>query len=212
MQHAIVSHSDWLAARKDLLKAEKDLTRLRDKVAQDRLALPWARVDKAYIFDTPDGKRSLPELFDGRSQLLVQHFMLGPGWKEGCPSCSFMADHTDGWNLHLARHDATMIAVTGAFQLLHDCPAHGDGLRECRLHIRHVDVDMGFDCLRHFPHHDDRVIYPRLGVGDPGPVLSLMNTQSGCAEDGFDNVESFDATGSFAPSGWQPVSVVESTR
>lgn len=114
MQHAIVSHSDWLAARKDLLKAEKDLTRLRDKVAQDRLALPWARVDKAYIFDTPDGKRSLPELFDGRSQLLVQHFMLGPGWKEGCPSCSFMADHTDGMNLHLAHHDVTMIAVSRA--------------------------------------------------------------------------------------------------
>ncbi len=114
MQHAIVSHSDWLAARKDLLKAEKDLTRLRDKVAQNRLALPWARVDKAYIFDTPDGQRSLPDLFDGRSQLLVQHFMLGPGWKEGCPSCSFMADHTDGMNLHLAHHDVTMIAISRA--------------------------------------------------------------------------------------------------
>ncbi len=114
MQHAIVSHSEWLAARKDLLKAEKDLTRLRDKVAQDRLALPWARVDKAYIFDTPEGKRSLPDLFDGRSQLLVQHFMLGPGWKEGCPSCSFMADHTDGMNRHLAHHDVTMIAVSRA--------------------------------------------------------------------------------------------------
>ncbi|MBW8640323.1 thioredoxin family protein [Hoeflea sp. WL0058] len=114
MQHAIVSHSDWLAARKELLKAEKDLTRLRDKVAQDRLALPWARVDKAYLFDTPEGQRSLPDLFDGRSQLLVQHFMLGPGWKEGCPSCSFMADHTDGMNLHLAHHDVTMIAVSRA--------------------------------------------------------------------------------------------------
>ncbi|GKX33983.1 MAG: hypothetical protein MnENMB40S_16010 [Rhizobiaceae bacterium MnEN-MB40S] len=114
MQHAIVSQSDWLAARKDLLKAEKELTRLRDKVAQDRLALPWARVDKAYIFDTPEGQRSLPELFHGRSQLLVQHFMLGPGWKEGCPSCSFMADHTDGMNLHLAHHDVTMIAVSRA--------------------------------------------------------------------------------------------------
>ncbi|MEO4040365.1 thioredoxin family protein [Hoeflea sp. CAU 1731] len=114
MQHAIVSHSDWLAVRKDLLKAEKDLTRLRDKVAQERLALPWARVDKAYIFDTPEGKRSLPDLFDGRSQLLVQHFMMGPGWKEGCPSCSFMADHTDGMNLHLAHHDVTMIAVSRA--------------------------------------------------------------------------------------------------
>lgn len=114
MQHAVVSHEDWLAARRDFLKAEKELTRLRDKVDQQRLALPWVRIDKKYVFDTPDGSRTLADLFDGRSQLLVQHFMFAPGWKEGCPSCSFMADHTDGMNKHLAHHDVTMIAVSRA--------------------------------------------------------------------------------------------------
>ena len=114
MQHTVVSLDDWLAARRDLLKAEKELTRLRDKVARDRLALPWVRVDKAYVFDTPDGPRTLSDLFDGRSQLLVQHFMYAPEWKEGCKSCSYMADHTDGMNQHLAHHDVTMIAVSRA--------------------------------------------------------------------------------------------------
>lgn len=114
MQHTVVSHDDWLAARRDLLKAEKDLTHLRDTVAQQRLALPWTRVDRDYTFDTPDGPRGLADLFGGRSQLLMQHFMFAPGWKQGCPSCSFMADHTDGMNLHLANHDVTMIAVSRA--------------------------------------------------------------------------------------------------
>ncbi len=114
MQHAVVSHDDWLAARRELLEAEKELTRHRDKVAQARFALPWLLIDKDYVFDTLDGPRSLADLFDGRSQLLVQHFMLAPGWKEGCKSCSFMADHTDGMNLHLAHHDVTMIAVSRA--------------------------------------------------------------------------------------------------
>lgn len=114
MQHAVVSSDDWLTARRDLLKAEKELTRHRDKVARQRLTLPWVRIDKEYSFDTLDGPRSLADLFDGRSQLLVQHFMFGPGWKEGCPSCSFMADHSDGMNMHLANHDVTMIAVSRA--------------------------------------------------------------------------------------------------
>ncbi|MDG4885526.1 thioredoxin family protein [Mesorhizobium sp. WSM4884] len=114
MRHAVVSRDDWLTARRDLLKAEKELTRLRDKVARERLALPWVRIDKEYVFDTLDGPCSLADLFDGRSQLLVQHFMFAPGWKEGCRSCSFMADHTDGMNMHLANHDVTMIAVSRA--------------------------------------------------------------------------------------------------
>jgi predicted dithiol-disulfide oxidoreductase (DUF899 family) len=114
MQHAVVSRDEWLTARRDLLKAEKEVTHLRDKVAQKRLALPWVRIDKEYVFDTPDGPRTLADLFDGRSQLLVQHFMFAPGWQEGCPSCSFMADHTDGMNLHLSHHDVTMIAVSRA--------------------------------------------------------------------------------------------------
>jgi predicted dithiol-disulfide oxidoreductase (DUF899 family) len=114
MQHAVVSRDEWLTARRDLLKAEKEITHLREKVTRERLALPWVRMEKEYVFDTPDGPRTLAELFDGRSQLLVQHFMFAPGWKEGCPSCSFMADHTDGMNLHLAHHDVTMIAVSRA--------------------------------------------------------------------------------------------------
>ena len=114
MQHAVVSRDEWLAARRDFLKAEKEVTHLRDKLAQDRLALPWVRIEKEYVFDTAEGPRTLAELFEGRSQLLVQHFMFAPGWKEGCPSCSFMADHTDGMNWHLAHHDVTMIAVSRA--------------------------------------------------------------------------------------------------
>ena len=114
MQHAVVSRDEWLTARRELLKAEKEVTHLRDKVAQERLALPWVRIEKEYVFDTPEGPRALADLFDGRSQLLVQHFMFAPGWKEGCPSCSFMADHTDGMNKHLSHHDVTMIAVSRA--------------------------------------------------------------------------------------------------
>ena len=114
MQHAVVSRAEWLRARKRLLKTEKELTRLGDRVAAERLALPWVRIDKEYVFDTLDGPRVLAELFEGRSQLLVQHFMFAPGWQQGCPSCSYMADHTDGMNLHLAHHDVTMIAVSRA--------------------------------------------------------------------------------------------------
>ncbi len=114
MQHAVVSRDVWLTARRDLLKAEKELTHLRDNVARERLTLPWVLIEKEYVFDTSDGPRALAELFNGRSQLLVQHFMFAPGWKQGCPSCSFMADHTDGMNKHLAHHDVTIIAVSRA--------------------------------------------------------------------------------------------------
>ena len=95
-QHKIVSEQEWLAARKALLAKEKALTRARDQLSAERRALPWVKVEKHYVFDTPDGSRSLAELFDGKSQLLVYHFMLGPGWEEGCPSCSYLADHFDG--------------------------------------------------------------------------------------------------------------------
>ena len=112
MQHKVVSRDKWLTARRDLLEAEKEVTHLRDKVNKQRLTLPWVRMDKEYVFDTLDGPRTLAELFDGRSQLLLQHFMFAPGWEEGCPSCSFMADHTDGMNLHLSHHDVTVVAVS----------------------------------------------------------------------------------------------------
>jgi len=112
--HDIVSREAWLNARKALLVLEKEETRLRDKVRAERLALPWVKVDKTYTFETPQGRKTLTDLFDGRSQLIVYHFMYGPDWKAGCPGCSFMADHIDGMLPHLNNHDITMIAVSRA--------------------------------------------------------------------------------------------------
>ncbi len=103
--HRVVSSDEWAAGRRTLLAHEKELTRLRDQVARERRALPWVRIDKNYTFDTREGQRTLADLFDGRRQLLVQHFMLGPGWEQGCPSCSYMADHIDGATVHLAQRD-----------------------------------------------------------------------------------------------------------
>ena len=112
--HPVVTPERWIAERKKLLAREKELTHLRDQIAEQRRALPWVRIDKEYLFDTPVGKRTLAELFEGRSQLMVQHFMLGPGWEQGCPSCSFMADHTDGMQIHLEHRDITFVAVSRA--------------------------------------------------------------------------------------------------
>jgi predicted dithiol-disulfide oxidoreductase (DUF899 family) len=112
--HRVTSRDEWVAERKALLAHEKELTRLRDQIARERRALPWVRIDKKYVFDAPEGRRTLAELFEGRRQLLVQHFMFAPGWEQGCPSCSFMADHTDGMNVHLAHRDVTLVAVSRA--------------------------------------------------------------------------------------------------
>lgn len=112
--HPVVTEEQWVVERKKLLARERELTHLRDQIGRERRALPWVRVDKLYTFDAPEGRRTLAELFEGRHQLLVQHFMLAPGWEEGCPSCSFMADHTDGMNMHLAQRDVTFIAISRA--------------------------------------------------------------------------------------------------
>ena len=112
--HNVVSQEQWVAERKKLLAREKELTRLRDQVASERRSLPWLRIDKAYTFDAPEGRCTLADLFGGRSQLMVQHFMLGPDWEEGCPSCSFMADHTDGMSVHLSARDVTFAAISRA--------------------------------------------------------------------------------------------------
>jgi predicted dithiol-disulfide oxidoreductase (DUF899 family) len=114
VNHPVVSGEQWIAGRRKLLAREKELTHLRDEIARERRALPWERIEKNYVFDAPEGRRSLADLFEGRRQLLVQHFMLGPGWEQGCPSCSFMADHTDGMNVHLAHRDVTLVAVSRA--------------------------------------------------------------------------------------------------
>ncbi|HKH97376.1 MAG TPA: thioredoxin family protein [Beijerinckiaceae bacterium] len=112
--HPVVSREEWLVARKALLLREKEATHLRDKINAERLALPWVKVDKAYVFDTPSGERTLAELFAGRSQLLTYHFMLAPGWDAGCTGCSFLADHFDGALPHLEHHDVTLTAVSRA--------------------------------------------------------------------------------------------------
>jgi predicted dithiol-disulfide oxidoreductase (DUF899 family) len=110
----VVSQEQWTDARKQLLLKEKELTRLSDEVNAQRQKLPWVKVDKEYVFDTPAGKKTLADLFDGRSQLVVYHFMFGPGWKAGCVGCSFYADHVDGPSVHLAHHDVTFVAVSRA--------------------------------------------------------------------------------------------------
>jgi predicted dithiol-disulfide oxidoreductase (DUF899 family) len=113
-QHTIATHDEWLAARLELLEAEKDLTRRSDELAQRRRELPWVRVDKDYRFETDAGHVSLADLFEGRSQLLVYHFMFGPDFSAGCPSCSAIADGFDGSVVHLAHHDVTLCAISRA--------------------------------------------------------------------------------------------------
>lgn len=112
--HQVVSGEAWLAARKKLLAKEKEFTRLRDQLSEARRELPWQKVDKEYVFDGPNGKETLADLFDGRSQLVIYHFMYGPDWEEGCPSCSFWADNFNGIDIHLKHRDITMVAVSRA--------------------------------------------------------------------------------------------------
>jgi predicted dithiol-disulfide oxidoreductase (DUF899 family) len=110
----IVNHDEWLAARKAFLAKEKAFTRQREELARERRALPWEKVDKAYAFEGPQGKLSLADLFDGRGQLIVQHFMFGPDWNEGCPGCSFWFDNFNGIEAHLAARDTSFVAVSRA--------------------------------------------------------------------------------------------------
>jgi len=110
----VVSRTEWLEARTNLLNKEKQLTRLQDALSDERRKLPWVKVDKEYVFDGPGGKETLADFFEGRSQLIVYHFMFGPEWQEGCPSCSFNMDHADGALIHLAQRDVTLTAVSRA--------------------------------------------------------------------------------------------------
>ena len=112
--HPVVSHDAWIEARKQLLAKEKEFNRLRDELSAERRALPWERVDKPYVFQGPDGRETLADLFAGRSQLVVYHFMLGPDWEEGCKSCSFWADNFNGIDVHLAHRDVTLLAISSA--------------------------------------------------------------------------------------------------
>jgi predicted dithiol-disulfide oxidoreductase (DUF899 family) len=112
--HQIVEKADWIRARKALLEKEKAFTRLADQLAEERRSLPWVKVDKEYQFESTDGKATLAQLFNGNSQLIIYHFMFAPDWEEGCTGCSFLADHIDGANLHLAHHDVSVVVVSRA--------------------------------------------------------------------------------------------------
>ena len=113
-EHRVVNQEEWLTARKALLEKEKAFTRLRDELSQARRDLPWVRVDNAYTFEGREGRLSLADLFGGKGQLLIYHFMLGPDWEEGCPSCSFWADNYNGIDVHLAQRDTALVAVSRA--------------------------------------------------------------------------------------------------
>jgi len=114
MQHKIVSRDEWLKARKALLAKEKEFTRARDALSTTRRELPWTPVETSYVFEGPGRKETLSDLFGGKSQLMIYHFMLGPGWVQGCPSCSFLADHFDGAVIHLAQRDVSLVVVSRA--------------------------------------------------------------------------------------------------
>jgi len=113
-ERKVISREDWLIARKEHLAKEKEFTRLRDQLSRERRELPWVKVEKEYLFNAPNGKKSLADLFDGKSQLIIYHFMFGPDWEEGCPSCSFWADNFNGIDIHLKHRDITFIAVSRA--------------------------------------------------------------------------------------------------
>ena len=113
-EHQVVSNKEWITARKKLLVKEKTFSKLRDQLNQERRNLPWEKVDKDYVFEGPNGKETLADLFCGKSQLIIYHFMFGPGWGEGCPHCSFWADHYDSVGIHLGQCDTTLAVVSQA--------------------------------------------------------------------------------------------------
>ena len=113
-EHRVVSLTEWTARRKELLRKEKEFTKLRDELSRQRRELPWEKVEKQYVFDGPSGRETFADLFGGKSQLIIYHFMLGPGWEAGCPSCSYLADHFDGSLVHLANRDVTLAVVSRA--------------------------------------------------------------------------------------------------
>ena len=114
MQHQVASRDEWLAARKELLRKEKEFSRLRDQLSAERRALPWVRVEKNYVFEGPNGPETLADLFNGQSQLVIKHFMFGPDWSEGCIGCSFELDHSIGALMHIRHHGVAYAVVSRA--------------------------------------------------------------------------------------------------
>ncbi|HUN50431.1 MAG TPA: thioredoxin family protein [Candidatus Sulfotelmatobacter sp.] len=179
-QHPVVSRDEWLAARKALLVKEKEAFRLRDRINAERMALPWVKVEKAYAFDTPAGRKSLADLFAGRSQLMVYHFMLGPGWPAGCTGCSFLADHLDGALPHLEHHDVTLTAVSRA--PLGEIEAYRKRMGWCFPWVSSFGSDFNYDYRVSFTEADlakatidyNFTATPRAQANDELPGLSAF--------------------------------------
>ena len=149
----VVSHDEWIEARKDLLRKEKELTRLRDELSEKRRELPWERVDKEYVFVGPDGRQTLADLFEGRRQLVVCHFMFAPDWDAGCPSCSFWADSYDGNMAHLNHRDVSMVVVSRA--PLEKLQAYRDRMGWSFRWLSSGDSDFNFDHQVSFTDEDE---------------------------------------------------------
>jgi predicted dithiol-disulfide oxidoreductase (DUF899 family) len=176
----IVSREEWLAASKALLAREKQMTRLRDEINAERRALPWVKVEPTYVFDTPNGKKTLAELFEGRSQLIVYHFMLGPSWSAGCPGCSFLADHLDGALAHLTHHDVTLTAVSRA-------PLDQISAYKKRMGWRFPWVS-SFDSAFNFDYH---VSFTKDDLAKPKVAYNFAEIDSGAANDELPGLSAF---------------------
>jgi predicted dithiol-disulfide oxidoreductase (DUF899 family) len=178
--HRIVSQPDWLEARKAFLAKEKEFTRLREELARERRALPWVKVEKDYVFQAPEGKVTLADLFDGKSQLIVQHFMFGPDWNEGCPSCSFWTDNLNGVAVHLAHRDTAFVLVSRA--PIDKLEAYRKRMGWKLRWVSSLDNDFNFDFAVSFP-PDEKATKYNFGTikphGQENPGFSAFRRDDG---------------------------------
>jgi predicted dithiol-disulfide oxidoreductase (DUF899 family) len=182
-EHRIASREDWQAARDELLRREKEHTRVADELARARRELPWVPVEKEYRFETDDGTRSLPELFDGRSQLLVYHFMFGPSYEAGCPVCSSGADAVNGVLPHLHARDITMLYVSRA--PLEKLQAYKRRMGWRFPWVSSADTDFNFDFGVSYTEQQVRDNAGEMLEGEPPPVLQQMASQTGTDVAGY---------------------------
>src|SRR5438477_12856353 len=147
-KHRVVSHKAWIEARRKFLAKEKKFTRLRDALSRERRALPWEKVEKQYVFEGPEGRETLPELFDGRTQLIVYHFMFAPEWDEGCKHCSFWADNFNGLGVHLNHRDASFVAISRAPLAKIEAFKRRIDRKSTRLNSSHMSISYAVFCLK----------------------------------------------------------------
>jgi predicted dithiol-disulfide oxidoreductase (DUF899 family) len=179
--HKVVSPAEWLEARKELLEQEKAWTRERDRLAEKRRALPWVRIEKDYVFDGPEGPVTLADLFDGRSQLVVYHFMFGPEWEEGCPGCSFLSDHIDGARRHFEHNDVSFAAVSrGPIERL-DAYRRRMGWSFAWVSSAHSDFNFDFHVSFRAGTRESGVFYNFAQQSDPG-IDELSGTSVFCKD------------------------------